>query len=58
MWCCARSWSGRSSGASLVLHYQPKVDVRTLQPVGLEALVRWQHPDYGLVPPDKFIPLG
>ena len=42
----------------LVLHYQPKVDVRTLQPVGLEALVRWQHPDYGLVPPDKFIPLA
>jgi diguanylate cyclase len=42
----------------LVLHYQPKIDVRTLQPVGLEALVRWQHPDYGLVAPDKFIPLA
>jgi diguanylate cyclase (GGDEF)-like protein len=39
----------------LVLHYQPKIDVRTLKPVGLEALVRWQHPDYGLVTPDKFI---
>jgi diguanylate cyclase (GGDEF)-like protein len=42
----------------LVLHYQPKIDVRTLRPVGLEALVRWQHPDYGLLPPDKFIPLA
>jgi diguanylate cyclase (GGDEF)-like protein len=42
----------------LVLHYQPKFDARTLQLVGLEALVRWQHPDYGLLPPDKFIPLA
>ncbi len=42
----------------LALHYQPKIDVRTLRPVGLEALVRWQHPDHGLLPPDKFIPLA
>jgi diguanylate cyclase (GGDEF)-like protein/PAS domain S-box-containing protein len=42
----------------LVLHWQPKIDVCTLRPVGFEALVRWQHPDYGLVPPDKFIPLA
>ena len=42
----------------LVLHYQPKVDVRTLRLAGLEALVRWQHPDYGLLPPDKFISLA
>jgi diguanylate cyclase (GGDEF)-like protein/PAS domain S-box-containing protein len=42
----------------LVLHYQPKVEVRTLRLVGLEALVRWQHPDYGLLPPDKFISLA
>jgi diguanylate cyclase (GGDEF)-like protein len=44
--------------SDLVLHYQPKVDVRTLRLVGLEALVRWQHPDHGLVPPAKFIPLA
>jgi diguanylate cyclase (GGDEF)-like protein/PAS domain S-box-containing protein len=42
----------------LVLHYQPKVDVGTFQLAGLEALVRWQHRDYGLLPPNKFISLA
>lgn len=41
----------------LVVHYQPKVDLRTRAIVGLEALLRWQSPDLGLVPPLKFIPL-
>jgi EAL domain-containing protein (putative c-di-GMP-specific phosphodiesterase class I) len=40
-----------------VLHYQPKVDVRTRRIVGVEALIRWQSPELGLVPPMKFIPL-
>jgi len=40
-----------------VLHYQPKVDVRTRTVTGLEALIRWQDPDAGLVPPIKFIAL-
>jgi diguanylate cyclase len=39
----------------LLLHFQPKVELRTGRIVGAEALVRWQHPRLGLVPPDKFI---
>jgi EAL domain-containing protein (putative c-di-GMP-specific phosphodiesterase class I) len=40
-----------------LLHYQPKVDLKTGAIVGLEALIRWRDPDSGLVPPGKFIPL-
>jgi PAS domain S-box-containing protein/diguanylate cyclase (GGDEF)-like protein len=39
------------------LHYQPKVDTVTRSVVGLEALLRWQSPELGMVPPAKFIPL-
>ena len=42
----------------LRLYYQPKVEIRTNAVVGAEALVRWQHPDRGLVPPFEFIPLA
>lgn len=39
------------------LHYQPKVDLRTGDVVGLEALIRWSDPETGLVAPAKFVPL-
>jgi diguanylate cyclase (GGDEF)-like protein len=41
----------------IVLHYQPKVDMRAGQVSGIEALVRWQHPERGLLPPGEFLPL-
>lgn len=42
----------------LILYYQPKADLYSGEICGAEALVRWQHPVKGLVPPDQFIPLA
>ncbi len=42
----------------LCLHYQPKVNMRNGNIVGMEALLRWQHPQQGLVPPMDFLPLA
>jgi diguanylate cyclase (GGDEF)-like protein/PAS domain S-box-containing protein len=42
----------------LLLHYQPKFEISTGKIIGAEALVRWKHPERGLVPPAEFIPLA
>ena len=44
-------------GNQFVLHYQPKVDGRSGRVSGLEALIRWQDPETGLIPPVEFIPI-
>ncbi len=41
-----------------VVHYQPMMSMRTGEMTGVEALVRWQHPERGLIPPNDFIPLA
>lgn len=42
----------------LIVHYQPKVDIKENRFTGVEALVRWQHPQHGLLLPEEFIPLA
>lgn len=42
----------------LYLVYQPQIDMQTGCAVGLEALLRWRHPERGLIPPDRFIPVA
>ena len=44
--------------SQLVLHYQPVVDLTTGKVVAVESLVRWQHPTWGLLGPDLFVPLA
>ncbi|TVM00600.1 MAG: diguanylate cyclase [Candidatus Brocadia sp. WS118] len=44
--------------SELVLHYQPIVSLKTTEIVAVESLVRWQHPQRGLILPDEFIPLA
>ncbi len=42
----------------LRLHYQPQVEIRSGRVIGAEALLRWEHPEHGLLPPARFLPLA
>ena len=42
----------------LLLHYQPQIDIKTKKLIGVEALSTWQHPRFGLIKPDVFIPIA
>jgi diguanylate cyclase (GGDEF)-like protein/PAS domain S-box-containing protein len=42
----------------LEIHYQPQICTKSMTPCSVEALLRWKHPQLGLVPPDKFIPIA
>ena len=46
------------SSEAFIVHYQPRIDLHTMTPVGLEALVRWRHPRHGLLAPAEFIELA
>lgn len=46
------------TSGQLVVHYQPIVRLPGGEPAGAEALVRWRHPEMGLIPPDEFIPFA
>ena len=54
----ARDLKGAIERKELVLYYQPKIDAATLKVTAAEALLRWTHPQRGMVTPDHFIPLA
>ncbi len=46
------------AGSEFVLHYQPKINLETGRITGAEALIRWQHPERGLLFPEQFVPIA
>jgi EAL domain-containing protein (putative c-di-GMP-specific phosphodiesterase class I) len=46
------------TGQEFVLHYQPRINLETGAIIGAEALIRWRHPERGLVPPAQFVPIA
>ena len=57
-WDLLAEMAGAIDDEQLTLHYQPKLHVRTGRLVGCEALVRWQHPRHGTIPPVRFMPFA
>jgi diguanylate cyclase (GGDEF)-like protein len=49
---------GAADRGELVMHYQPEISLRTNQIVAVEALLRWHHPEWGLVAPAEFVPVA
>jgi diguanylate cyclase (GGDEF)-like protein/PAS domain S-box-containing protein len=52
------SLRGALDRREFVLHYQPKIDLQSGAMIGAEALLRWRHPDRGLIPPERFVPIA
>lgn len=53
------SWStSAGTKAQLLCHYQPQIDLRTKEICGVEALIRWDHPKFGMLPPSRFVPIA
>jgi len=53
-----QAFSSAIKERQFVLHYQPQIHLESMRVVGYEALLRWQHPDFGLLYPDRFISLA
>jgi EAL domain-containing protein (putative c-di-GMP-specific phosphodiesterase class I)/GGDEF domain-containing protein len=53
-----RGLRGAIAAEAFELHYQPQIELNTGRCIGAEALIRWRHPDRGLIPPGEFIPVA